>query len=108
MPSPLPSTLPCFPCPHDAVCCSWGTRLRPDEAAAIGERYGAAAVAWSDEEEHWRTTIVNGHCFFWAHGCAIHETALYPSICRGFPWRHGDSEEEYPFELAICPELADR
>src|SRR5258706_9953110 len=90
---PLPATLPCFPCPHAPNCCSWGTALEADEAAAIREQYGDAALRWSDEEQQWRTAIVNGRCIFRDRGCMIHDKPFYPRICRGFPWRYGDTDE---------------
>jgi hypothetical protein len=107
---PLPATLPCLPCPHDSICCSWGTSLYPDEAAAIRENHGGAALTWNGEDDEWRTAIVDGKCYFWrtGEGCSIHEEPFYPRICRGFPWRHGDSNSDYPHDRTICPELADR
>ena len=104
MSRPLPAKLPCFPCPHDAICCSWGTGLYEDEATA--ERYGEGALRWSDEEVGWRTSIVDGRCFFWRHGCSIDEMPFYPRVCRGFPWLHGNGGDEYPGDLSVCPELA--
>jgi hypothetical protein len=104
---PLPAVLPCFPCPHASICCSWGTGLFEDEAAAIRQRYGDQAVSWSEDEMRWRTSIVNGRCFFWGNGCSIHDQAFYPRICRGFPWTYADTDDAYPFDLTICPELAD-
>ena len=92
--------LPCHPCPHESACCKWGTPLTDDEATALATRFGAASIAWDPREEEWRTSIVDGTCFFIKDNtCTIHAHVGYPSTCAGFPWTPDESEVD------ICPEL---
>ncbi|MFN7145859.1 MAG: hypothetical protein ACK4YP_18935, partial [Myxococcota bacterium] len=74
-------SLPCFPCPHRSICCSWGSSLTDEEARHIRDNHGEAAVVRGEDE--WRTAVVDGRCVFRAeHGCGIHDAAYYPAICR--------------------------
>jgi hypothetical protein len=104
---PLPAALPCHPCPHGSACCAFGVMLFADEAATLRRRFGAAALVWDGEDGTWRTAVVDNMCWFWDRLCTIHEEPFYPRICKGFPWRFGDTDEDYPYDVTICPELTD-
>jgi hypothetical protein len=53
-----------------------------------------------------RTAVLGGHCVFLVGArCSIHDEPYYPSVCRGFPWREGNSAAPYGGDLSICPEL---
>lgn len=99
--------LPCYPCPHDSVCCSWGTGLLFDEPDILRGIYGDAALVWDDEEKEWRTSIVGERCFFWKNNsCSIHEEPYYPRYCKGFPDIDGETgKAPYPYDKSICPEF---
>jgi hypothetical protein len=108
----LPTVLPCYPCPHDSVCCSWGTSLEADEEKELRRIYGDAALVWDAEENEWRTSVVltagGDRCFFLKNNsCSLHDKDHYPRICRGFPWKNGHTGGPYEYDLTICPELAD-
>jgi hypothetical protein len=63
-------------------------------------RFGTASIEWDPDDAEWRTTVVDGVCFFLEDNtCSIHGHALYPSVCAGFPWKPDGSEVD------ICPEL---
>ena len=104
----LPAKLPCFPCPHGSHCCNWGSAVVADEPDQIRAAHGDAALVWDEEESEWRTSVVNGTCFFQKdNGCSIHDKPYYPRICRGFPWVDGDKGGPYLYDLTICPELSE-
>ena len=100
--------LPCFPCPHDAACCAYGSTCSEDEAAAIIADFGAAMVyrtRWGE----WRTRVKNGRCvFFNGQGCSIHTRPYYPAVCRGFPWIDAETGGPYEYDRTICPEFLAR
>lgn len=98
--------LPCYPCPHKGSCCSWGTSVSDQEKELIQAQHGSNSVVWSDEEQEWRTALVNGKCIFWeATGtCQIHSAPYYPKVCKLFPYE-ADDGGPYKYELGICPEL---
>jgi len=102
----LPPVLPCQPCPHDSICCRYGTMLVGDEPARIAARFGAQTFG-IDALGAQRTKVVNGRCVFHANGgCTLHDEPEYPLTCRRFPWRDGEDETlPYQYDLDICPEL---
>ncbi|MGE0442069.1 MAG: YkgJ family cysteine cluster protein [Gemmatimonadales bacterium] len=98
-------TLPCFPCPHNAACCAYGSTVTEVEAHAIEAKYGPGKVYRSRWGE-WRTRIRNGRCIFFVDGgCEIHAEPFYPAVCRGFPWRDAEHGGPYEFDRTICPEF---
>lgn len=98
--------LPCFPCPHQAACCAYGVSLVGDEADVLRARHGTSALVWDDEENEWRTAVVDGKCIFLRDGaCTIHDQPYYPKTCRGFPWLDGETGGPYLYDQSICPEL---
>ncbi len=104
--SALPD-LPCFPCPHRSACCFWGASITDDERAQIEARFGAAFVAWSEEESGYRTAMKDGRCVFLADNrCTVHGEEFYPSMCRNFPTRNLSGDGPYEHDVSICPELA--
>lgn len=101
-----PPPLPCYPCPHASVCCSWGTTLTDEEAAAIARDHGGDTVyrtRWGE----WRTRVRNRRCVFLKHNaCTIHGKPYYPEVCRGFPWFDAVTGGPYEYDQTICPQLA--
>jgi Fe-S-cluster containining protein len=78
-----------------------------DEVDVIRELYGDDALVWDAEDSEFRTSIVDGKCFFLRdNACTIHDKPYYPRICRGFPWIDGETGGEYPYDRTICGELA--
>ena len=108
MPIPELPKLPCFPCPHDAACCAYGSTCSDDEAAAIIAEFGDGKVyrtRWGE----WRTRVKNGRCvFFNGQGCSIHTRPYYPAVCRGFPWIDAETGGPYEYDRTICPEFITR
>jgi hypothetical protein len=97
----LPS-LPCFPCPHEASCCAYGTTLSDAEAAALQADHGHA-VAYQTRWGEWRTRVKNKRCVLLRDGgCTIHGKPYYPAVCRGFPWTDSETGGGYEFDVTIC------
>lgn len=100
--------LPCFPCPHNAACCAYGTTVSDVEAQALRTRHGEDKVyrtRWGE----WRTRVRRGRCVFYQElGCTIHDDPHYPAVCRGFPWTDAETGGAYEFDQTICPEFASR
>jgi len=97
----LPS-LPCYPCPHAASCCAYGTTLSVEEAAAIEANHGRV---WSTRHTwgEWRTRVRKKRCaLFRDGGCTIHTQPYYPTTCRGFPWLDAESVGRYEYDVTIC------
>ncbi|HET9151670.1 MAG TPA: hypothetical protein VFN83_08135 [Gemmatimonadales bacterium] len=102
--SALPS-LPCYPCPHQSNCCSWGTTVTDDEAAAILAEFGGDYV-YQTRWGEWRTRVRGGRCaFMQGNTCIIHDRDYYPEVCRCFPWRDAETGGPYEFDQTICPEF---
>ena len=105
LPMSLPQ-LPCFPCPHLSACCSHGTSLTHEEAAALAATYGAGKVyrtRWGE----WRTRVRNRRCVFLIDNrCTIHSGPHYPVVCKGFPWTDPNHGGPYEYDRTICPEFA--
>jgi hypothetical protein len=100
-------TLPCFPCPHDASCCAYGTTLTPEEAAAIEANYGPGLV-YETRYGEWRTRVRQKRCVMYRNGgCSIYDQPYYPEMCRAFPWTdaYGDRYEQ---DIMICGEFVAR
>ena len=99
--------LPCYPCPHQASCCAYGTTVSDEEAAAIEAERGPGLVyrtRWGE----WRTRVRNRRCVLFQHGgCTIYDKPYYPTQCRGFPWTDGDGER-YVYDVTICGEFQQR
>ena len=97
--------LPCFPCPHAASCCAYGTTLTDDEAAAIEASRGPGFV-YKTRWGEWRTRIKKGRCsLFQNGGCTIHAESFYPAVCAGFPWIDAETGGPYEFDTDICGEF---
>jgi hypothetical protein len=97
--------LPCFPCPHAASCCAYGTTLTDEEAAAVEANHGPGVVyrtRWGE----WRTRIKKGRCaLFQNGGCTIHDKSYYPAVCAGFPWIDAETGGPYEYDTDICGEF---
>jgi len=104
---PAPS-LPCFPCPHQSACCSWGVSLTDAEAVDLRRLYGDSAIVRDDEENEWRTSAPGdaGCVFLKDNQCALHDRPEYPRMCRGFPHSDG-AGGDYLWDKSICPEMVD-
>jgi len=101
--TPLPP-LPCYPCPHNASCCAYGTTLSDSEAAAIEANHGLGLV-YQTRWGEWRTRVRNKRCsLFRDGGCSVHDQSYYPAQCRGFPWTDAYGER-YEYDLTICGEF---
>lgn len=107
----MSTQLPCFPCPHKALCCSFGTDLSHEEATAIIKRWGPDKVVVSmipgEEAGGKRTNVIPGWgCVFLKtdHSCAIHAEPEYPRVCAGFPDSDGEGGP-CTTDPIICPEL---
>lgn len=97
--------LPCYPCPHQSVCCKYGTTLSEREALALSAKYGKSKI-FKNAEGLWRTRVRKGRCVFNVNNsCSIHADPDYPVVCTEFPWFVGDPETPYPTELEMCPQL---
>jgi len=100
-----PRPLPCYPCPHGAACCAYGTTLSDDEAAAIGREHGSHLIyrtRWGE----WRTRVRNRRCVFLKdNACQLYHAPYYPAVCRGFPWFDAETGGPYQFDQTICPEF---
>ncbi len=98
-------TLPCYPCPHDASCCAYGTTLTDEEAEQIVQTHGAELVyrtRWGE----WRTRVRNKRCVFYGNGsCTIHDRAYYPVQCQAFPWTDPETGARYEYDVMICGEF---
>lgn len=106
-PMTFPS-LPCFPCPHNASCCAFGTTLDEHEALAIEAEHGSGLV-YQTRWGEWRTRVRNRRCVMFANGhCTIHDKPYYPTQCQGFPWTDGVTGSRYEFDLTICGEFVRR
>lgn len=101
-------SLPCFPCPHKASCCAYGTTLNDEEAAAIEANHGAGLV-YRTRSGEWRTRVRNKRCALYRDdGCAIHDRPYYPAVCRGFPWTDAETGGPYQYDVTICGEFVER
>jgi Putative zinc- or iron-chelating domain len=97
--------LPCFPCPHKGACCAYGADLDTKEAHAFVREFGALTVV-VDDKGAYRTAVKDGTCVFHSGGlCAIHETPLYPKVCRAYPWEDGLLGGMYSGDRQECPEF---
>ena len=102
----IPERLPCFPCPHGSICCSWGTALNEQEAETLKRIYGDHTVVWDLEEDEWRTKVEGErYIFLRDNACSLHEKPEYPSVCRCFPWSDPNTGGPYQYDLSICPEM---
>ena len=100
--------LPCYPCPHRATCCAYGTTLSDAEAAQISETHGAETM-YRTRSGEWRTRVRQGRCVFFVDGgCRLHGLPHYPAVCRGFPWTDAETGGPYEFDRTICGEFVQR
>jgi Putative zinc- or iron-chelating domain len=103
----LPS-LPCYPCPHAASCCAYGTSLSDEEAAAIEANHGSGLV-YKTQWGEWRTRVRKKRCVLYRDGgCSIHDKPYYPAMCRGFPWIDAETGGRYESDVTICGEFEAR
>jgi hypothetical protein len=101
-------TLPCYPCPHDASCCAYGTSLSEEEAAAIEANHGPG-LAYMTRWGEWRTRVRQKRCVLYRDGgCTIHDKPYYPAMCRGFPWIDPESGGRYEHDVTICGAFRER
>jgi len=101
-------SLPCYPCPHNASCCAYGSTVSDEEAAAIEANHGPGLV-YKTRWGEWRTRVKNKRCVLLRDGgCIIHDRPYYPSTCRGFPWIDSDGIGGYEFDITICGEFVTR
>ncbi|MGH7617269.1 MAG: YkgJ family cysteine cluster protein [Gemmatimonadaceae bacterium] len=99
-----PPSLPCYPCPHSASCCAYGTTVSEEEAAAIEKGFGPGLV-YETQWGEWRTRVRNRRCvMFRDGGCSIHGRPYYPAQCRGFPWVDAVGDR-YEHDVTICGEF---
>jgi hypothetical protein len=97
--------LPCFPCPHAASCCAYGSTLSEEEAKAIEANHGPGLVYLTRWGEY-RTRVKKGRCaLFKDGGCSIHAQSYYPAVCRGFPWIDAETGGPYEYDVEICGEF---
>jgi hypothetical protein len=97
--------LPCFPCPHAASCCAYGTSLTADEAVAIETRHGPGVV-YQTRWGEWRTRVRRKRCVLLRDGsCTIHDQPYYPAQCGGFPWTDAETGGPYMYDVTICGEI---
>lgn len=100
--------LPCYPCPHDASCCAYGTTVSDDEAAAIQKVHGPGLV-YQTRWGEWRTRVRNKRCVFYREGaCTIHDQPYYPVQCQTFPWTDPETGARYEYDVMICGEFGAR
>jgi hypothetical protein len=97
--------LPCFPCPHKASCCAYGSTVSEDEALAIQENHGEGLV-YRNRWGEWRTRVKKGRCALLKDGgYTIHDKPYYPAVCRGFPWTDAETGGRYEYDISICGEF---
>jgi len=100
--------LPCYPCPHQASCCAYGTTVTDAEAAAIEAALGPGRV-YRLKSGEWRTRVEKSRCVLYVDGgCQIHGQPFYPQVCRGFPWKDAETGGPYEFDRTICGEFVAR
>jgi len=63
--------LPCNPCPHNSVCCKWGTFLSKEEGEGLLNEFGDNFIFFDNDKKEYRTQTWNGRCIFWNNGCKI-------------------------------------
>jgi Fe-S-cluster containining protein len=114
---PSNKVLPCFPCPHGGSCCDAGVDLTRDEYNALLSTYGAKSVKIVKGEP--RTAVIRAikvtdlmvkaynTCFFKDEDClcTIHDSPLYPAVCRAYPWEDGILGGPYKGDRRECPEF---
>ena len=100
--------LPCYPCPHNSICCRFGTYLTEQEGLSLLKEFGSDFIYRDTDRDEWRTQVWNGRCVFFADGgCKIHRHPQYPSVCAKFPWADGRKPDLLAaWDAAICPETA--
>ena len=102
------SKLPCFPCPHRAACCRWGTWLNTEEGFALNKQFGIRYVFLDQDTGDWRTQVHNGRCMFFDDrlGCILHGHKHYPTMCRDFPAKDTRNPKlPMAYDAATCPEV---
>jgi hypothetical protein len=98
--------LPCYPCPHNASCCAYGSTVSDEEAAAITANHGPGLV-YQTRWGEWRTRVRNRRCvLFRDGGCMIHDKPYYPEMCGAFPWFDPETGGPYEYDVTICGEFA--
>lgn len=101
-------SLPCYPCPHAASCCAYGTSLTDAEAAAIAGAHGHGMVYFTRWGE-WRTRVRGKRCALYRDGgCTIHDASYYPAQCRTFPWTDPETGLGYEYDVTICGDFQAR
>ena len=99
--------LPCNPCPHQSACCIYGVSVTDEERATIELNFNSSFVRWDEEEQGWRTAVVDGRCIFSKFNiCEIYGKPYYPEICSGVPFYQGTTQAPYESEvIGLCPEF---
>jgi Fe-S-cluster containining protein len=100
--------LPCNTCPHNSVCCKWGTFLSNEEVESLLKEFGVEFIFFDNDKKEYRTQTWNGRCVFWKNnGCTIHSHEFYPSVCRKFPWEDGRNPSlPMAYDATLCPEIS--
>ncbi len=102
------SRLRCYPCPHNASCCAYGTQLTETEASTIAREHGSDVVyrtRWGE----WRTRVRDKRCVLYRNGgCAIHAASYYPAMCAGFPFNDPTTGGAYEYDTDICGTLEEQ
>ena len=96
------NNLPCNTCPHNSVCCKWGTFLSKDEGKSLLKEFGKEFIFFDNDRNEYRTQTWNGRCVFWKNnGCTI------PAVCRKFPYQDGrDASLTRAYDATLCPEIS--
>ena len=99
--------LPCNNCPHNSVCCRWGTFLNDAEGEYLLEEFGADYIYYNTDDKEYRTQVKNGRCMFFLDGkCSIHNHPYYPRVCYKFPWKDvRTSSLPMAYDATLCPEI---
>ena len=100
--------LPCNVCPHNSVCCKWGTFLSNEEGGSLLKEFGTEFIFFDNDKKEYRTQTWNGRCVFWKNNeCTIHSHKFYPSVCRKFPWEDGRNPSlPMAYDATLCPEIS--
>ena len=126
LPLHIPETLPCYPCPHNARCCTQGTALTETEAGHLATTFGPETVTlltpqeivargWFDQEEVgnltglWATTVdphTQRCALYRNHGCIAYHHPHYPVVCRAYPHTDPlDNTIPQASDAQLCPEI---
>lgn len=68
------------------------------------EAFGKEHVYLDTDTNRWRTQIWGGRCVFLKdNACSIHNSDMYPHMCRSFPWQDADNPlSPRAFDVISC------